>query len=356
MNHSDIQALMADYLEGGLSLGKRALFDGHLDGCEACATELVEMRRTIGMLRALPTPEPPADLVDNVMHRIREGETRVTWLDRAGGWVAELASPRIAIPATALAAAAVIALFTGDLQLDLPGTPERARPRQLAAAPPQQTLERVEIPAAGDRLAKAPARAPAIAPEGESAAQPSPTARIARVAESVQRPPAAGASESPVRANPDASVAPGGQRNLQYVEARPAREPAPILRRGPSRLDEPAGILPVAGQPELTRPVMSTIPKEQRRLIELDGRLNFLLQQPDEFARWMSSFTMAEQELWLEQLAERAEERGLVEAVGLALSESDDATGQSLATAFASAAERNNPSNVVSPETEPASN
>ena len=34
MNHSDIQARMADYLDGELNLDKRALFDGHLDHCE----------------------------------------------------------------------------------------------------------------------------------------------------------------------------------------------------------------------------------------------------------------------------------------------------------------------------------
>ena len=97
------------------------------------------------------------------------------------------------------------------------------------------------------------------------------------------------------------------------------------------------------------------VSKDQRRLVGLDGRLNFLLREPDEFARWMGTSTVAEQELWLAQLAERAEERGLVEAVSLALRESDEATGQSLAAAFALAAERANPSNVVSPETEPAS-
>ena len=46
MNHSDIQNRMADYLEGDLSLSKRALFDAHLDACTECARELSEMRGT----------------------------------------------------------------------------------------------------------------------------------------------------------------------------------------------------------------------------------------------------------------------------------------------------------------------
>ena len=59
MNHSDIQGRMADYLEGELSLGNRALFDAHLDGCGDCSRDLSAMRETIGLLRSLPAPEPP---------------------------------------------------------------------------------------------------------------------------------------------------------------------------------------------------------------------------------------------------------------------------------------------------------
>ena len=74
MNHSDIQSRMASYLDGELALGQRALFDAHLDGCEACSTELSDMRATINLLRRLPSPEPPADLVDQIMRRVAEGE------------------------------------------------------------------------------------------------------------------------------------------------------------------------------------------------------------------------------------------------------------------------------------------
>jgi len=344
VNHSDVQARMADYLEGDLSLAKRALFDAHLDSCELCAAELAEMRRTITALRSLPSPEPPPDLVDKVMRRIRAGEGKTSWLDHVGGWLSELASPRIAIPATALAAAVAVALVTGDLQLDLPGIAAQQRSSQQAAPPAPDTAEKVARRVSGG------------AAGGESRSESRPAARITRVSQSTRPQPLAGSQPASV---PGADERRAGQSEPPprfYVES-PARREPPVLHTGSSLLEEPAGIVSAStpGRLDLTRPVAGAIPKDQRRLIELDGRLNFLLQEPDEFARWMSTFTVAEQELWLAQFAERAEERGLVQAVSLALGESDDATGQSLAVAFALAAERNNPANLVSPETEPAS-
>jgi anti-sigma factor RsiW len=52
VKHSDVQDHMADYLEGDLPLERRALFDAHLDDCEACLSEIREVQRTI----TLPSP------------------------------------------------------------------------------------------------------------------------------------------------------------------------------------------------------------------------------------------------------------------------------------------------------------
>jgi hypothetical protein len=297
---------MADYLEGDLSLVKRALFDAHLDSCELCANELHEMRRTINLLRALPTPEPPPDLVDNVMRRIRLGEGQSSWLDRVGGWLSELTSPRIAIPAAALAASVAVALVTSDLRLDLPGFGEPQRSRQVAALNPSETPEKIARRASGDA--------------GPGAAQVESSTRY-------------------------------------YVQAQPRLVPPPVLQPRPGIMEQPPGFLSASakGPGELTQKVSGSLPKGQRRLIELDGRLNFLLESPDGFARWMNSLTLTEQELWLDELAERARQRDLVEEVTLALGESDAAAGRSLAAAFASAAERTDPSTVVPAESKPTS-
>ncbi|MBW2272779.1 MAG: zf-HC2 domain-containing protein [Deltaproteobacteria bacterium] len=357
MNHSDIQALMADYLEGDLSLARRALFDAHLDGCEACGGELAEMRRTIGLLRALPSPEPPPDLVDKVMRRIREGEGQASWLDRVGSWLSELAAPRVAIPATALAAALVIALVTGDLQLDLPGAGGQPRSRELAAANSPQVRGQVDRELSQNSALEAPSLVAARAVEDAGRSRAPSATGVAGVSQSAASQPPTPAAPAAAQGDGDPSTSSEGAPGRFYVESRRGREPTPLFRGGPSTLEDPGGIVAVKtpGRLDKARPVAGSLPKDQRRLIELDGRLNFLLREPDEFARWMSTFTVAEQELWLAQFAERAQERGLVDVVSVALSESDDATGQSLAAAFASAVERSNPSNVVFPESDSAS-
>ena len=116
---------MADYLEGDLPLGKRALFDAHLAQCPDCSSELAEMRGTIALLRRLPTPEPPADLTDNVMRRIAAGEGKPGLLDHLERWIGDLRSllvaPNFAVPASALAAGLAVVFVTADGGRSLPG-------------------------------------------------------------------------------------------------------------------------------------------------------------------------------------------------------------------------------------------
>ncbi|MCH2187491.1 anti-sigma factor, partial [Myxococcota bacterium] len=116
MNHSDVRNHMADYLEGDLPLGPRALFDAHLDECEECAAEIAQMRRTIGALRGLPDPAPPPMLVHDVMRRIRLGEANPTWVDRVRVFFDLLLSPKVLAPISAAAIAASVVLGTQPLR------------------------------------------------------------------------------------------------------------------------------------------------------------------------------------------------------------------------------------------------
>jgi hypothetical protein len=80
---------------------------------------------------------------------------------------------------------------------------------------------------------------------------------------------------------------------------------------------------------------------EARRLRELDGRLRFLNEDPPGFVDWMANHSLAEQELWLGQLAARAEEIGEVGRVMSALEGSGDEVALQLARDFESAVKRN---------------
>lgn len=157
MNHSEVRRCMGEYLQGDLSLAQRALFDAHLDGCEACAEDLRTLRSTIHLLRDLPTPDVPPHLVDRVIARIEDGEGRSRWWD---GLLAfwNLIDPARYLPPLAAAALTSAAVIVGvrDLGLEIPGmrtppgTPElasEAAPLERYAPPrPQSPPARADRP------------------------------------------------------------------------------------------------------------------------------------------------------------------------------------------------------------------
>jgi hypothetical protein len=146
MNHPEVRRSMGEYLQGDMSIGQRALFDAHLDGCRACADDLRALRKTLELLRDLPTPEVPSHLADRVVARIADGEARTRWWDGLlafGNWI----DPARYLPPLAAAAltSAVVIVGVRDLGWQIPGTPvpasrEASRVDSVPAAPP--ALER----------------------------------------------------------------------------------------------------------------------------------------------------------------------------------------------------------------------
>jgi hypothetical protein len=120
---------LGDHLEGDLSLEERSRVDAHIAGCAACADELRELRATVGLLRGLPDPEPPALLKAEVMRRIEAGEgteARVVQLFRRAG------EPRFA---AALAAGIAGLVLVTTLEFGgggLLGTPSDSSPERFA--------------------------------------------------------------------------------------------------------------------------------------------------------------------------------------------------------------------------------
>jgi len=107
VNCARVRSHLGDHLEGDLDLRIRTKVDEHLGRCASCAREIRELRSTVGLLRSLPAPRPPADLADEVMRRIRAGEVPAR---RAPAAIRNLFGPRVAV---ALAAGlAGFAVFT----------------------------------------------------------------------------------------------------------------------------------------------------------------------------------------------------------------------------------------------------
>lgn len=103
------------------------------------------------------------------------------------------------------------------------------------------------------------------------------------------------------------------------------------------------GLSPVAVSRFNPVPVVGeeTLTPEQQRIRELDTRLDFLKKDPPGFALQQAKASLAEQELWLQQLAARAEELGDVERVIVTLQGSGDAGSLRLARQFELAVEHN---------------
>jgi len=105
------------------------------------------MRSTIRLLRSIPDPEPPGDLVSNVMRRIRLGEAQPTRSERFIETLSQIFTPQFAVPATALAAGLAVFAMTTDLSFEKPGREGAMGPALVAATPlPSSILQRQSEP------------------------------------------------------------------------------------------------------------------------------------------------------------------------------------------------------------------
>jgi anti-sigma factor RsiW len=276
---------MADYLEGDLSLAKRALLDAHLEGCVDCRTEIAELRALPNLLRRLPDIEPPPMLAADVMRRIRLGEATPTFGDRIRSLLSEFASPGIAIPAGAMLAAFVLAVTSGQFQLTAL-TPQRGSElssvRQLAPIPP-------EAAALASRVFASASLAPQLVRDGDASAAPQRRAYF---------------ELQPISTEQRGS---GAQRRVRIV-ARPSLA---------SRFAGPGQASPRS----------------------VDDWLAVVLQQPAEFARRQASLSLAEREHWVRVLALRSAETDSTTAVIEALQRRGGSEAQTFARAFAAEAQ-----------------
>jgi anti-sigma factor RsiW len=129
------------YVDRELPGRERSELSSHLEECEDCRRDLLELEATVALLRRMPEPEPPPAFAASVMARVRAGEAEPQgWLARLEGWL------RPAFTVSASAALTGLAVFA------LARTP----------APSGETLVQGPDPAGSEGVALAAApRAPA---------------------------------------------------------------------------------------------------------------------------------------------------------------------------------------------------
>jgi len=344
VNHSDVRNHLADYLEGDLELGKRALIDAHLDECTDCSSDLGEMQSTIALLRSLPEPEVPQDLVPNVMRRIRNGEGQRSWLDAARSALSWSISPPVLYPASLAMIFAGVLMATGQIRVTLPmlqpielpggqivqlvpASPSPS-PQSLAkdqTAPNRPTLDRNEVGrllAAGPPVTRRPGNGqggiPGPAPpilqargtDGQYLVSSRLRMRTPNSGSNLQRvwPPWADLDRA--QSVPLGRQAPGGQGFAQVHSVESPGVEASSSGIAPDRLPTP------------------------------DEWLALVRRNPVNFTRKLVRLTLAEQELWVENLARRASEQGELDAVITALRDSGNERARLLAGDFSAAGAR----------------
>lgn len=379
MNHAVLTEHLADYLEGDLALDKRALVDAHLDSCETCAQEVREMQQTIRLLRALPQPEVPPMITANVMRRIRAGETQPSFLERIQRMFGGVLEPSFVLPASAVAVAALVVVVIqggGPLSRSLVAE-ERAEPTVRMdgleteaaglAADADESSRRVEQEvdrtfgaSAVEADAEAPrARARAESPSGSAA----PTSASASAPMPVEEPAVERSSGEPAVAMALAARDPMAVSPWGSPQPRAARSPSagasgayfgngglaqgfasdvsgPATGFADRSSGDVATAVPVtlsrrmAGDPGLAADAGGEDPR--------DVWLARALEHPAEFARYIARHNLAEQELWVERLGERAQSRGLLGELIEALRSAGDEKASWLADDFAAQANDTN--------------
>lgn len=361
MNHAVVTEHLADYLEGDLALDLRALVDAHLDTCPDCALEVREMQQTIRILRALPEPETPPMIAANVMRRIRAGETRPSFYERIARVLGGVLEPSFVLPTSAMAVAALVIFaiqgggpLTGSLGAT--GAADDEGPVALRASSPavpsQPEESELDFGASAAReLAAAPAPS-----RRTSAAVPSPD-REGSPSSTTSRHEGPG-PDSVYAARDPMVVAPRESQQSRQGHGRSQGFGGPgpgdsMLAQGfasevsgpatPSASNRVSGAFGSAMPTSLSRPISGA---PQGLQIEgtggedpRDAWLARALENPVEFAQYIARHNLAEQELWVERLSERALSRGLLTELVEALRAAGNEKASWLADDFAAQGE-----------------
>jgi hypothetical protein len=357
VNHADIGKHLADYLEGELPIGERALVDAHLDGCNVCAREVEEMLRTIRLLRTLPEPETPPMIAANVMRRIRSDESQLGFFQRFARAIGAVFEPGFVLPASAIAVAALVAAVVQGLGVlptsNLVGEGGHASSSQSASSAalvpssmPSMLASRHDYGESDalDIVARVERRATQSDPrlhrvhEGQRVAvslggatrESGPRIRInlnglVFAQQPMAQPPLTSGGPILSPRIPGGWAAGSGMWGVRSKDASPGMLVV-AERFGASNMMAGPGVWPRASSPGGTDP--------------RDAWLALGFEDPPEFARYIAAQNLAEQELWAARLSERAEGRGLLDEFLETLRESGDPTAAWVADDFAAQADR----------------
>lgn len=89
----ELEALICDYVDGTLSAGEAATVELHLEGCEACRELVADSRAVVEFMSTAAEVEPPAALVNRILHEARQDHGAAMSAANAKSWIGRLLEP-----------------------------------------------------------------------------------------------------------------------------------------------------------------------------------------------------------------------------------------------------------------------
>jgi anti-sigma-K factor RskA len=176
---TDLHALTGAYVLDALDDDERALFETHLEACDACAREVAELREPAARLSATTNVPPPPGLRERVLaEAARTPQERGSHPDElaarralprtaATPWGYRLTAAAAAVLLVAVAGLAYLVVDLNDRLAETEATAERARDTaetvSAVLAAPDATLVTSEAPGgAAARVVVSPSRGEAV--------------------------------------------------------------------------------------------------------------------------------------------------------------------------------------------------
>lgn len=93
MRCAELESLLCDYVDGALTSSEQATVELHLESCEACRALVADSRAAVEFMSRAAEPEPPAALVNAILHEARQGKSSPVKRGGTRNWLARLFEP-----------------------------------------------------------------------------------------------------------------------------------------------------------------------------------------------------------------------------------------------------------------------
>jgi Putative zinc-finger len=103
INCSEFETLLADYVDGALTIAERAAIEEHAASCPGCAEFMQDVTGAVSFLARVSAIDPPAELITRIAYlsptgRVRHPLDRQSFLSKlAAKWLQPLLQPKLAM-------------------------------------------------------------------------------------------------------------------------------------------------------------------------------------------------------------------------------------------------------------------